>query len=142
MYRRYFNPWHDMDQLKNEMNRLLSNHMPTHRTVSSYPAMNVWANEEEAVITTEIPGVSPENIDISVVGETLTLKGTHTPDEIPEEACCYRQERASGSFTRAIELPYNVDANKVEAVFSKGVLRIKLPRAEEDKPRKITVKAA
>lgn len=142
MYRRYFNPRHDMDQLRNEMNRLFNNHMPSQRTVSGYPAMNVWANEDEAVITTEIAGISPENIDISVVGETLTLKGTHTPDEVPQEACCYRQERPSGSFTRAIELPYNVDANKVEALFSKGVLTIKLPRAESDKPKKITVKAA
>jgi len=142
MYRRYLNSWQELDQLQREVNRLFNRVTPEHRPAYDYPAMNILANEEEAIITAEIPGVKPKDFEISVVGETLTLKGTRNSDELPKEASCYRQERGYGSFTRSIELPYHVDANKVEAVFSKGILKVKMPRSEEDKPKKIVVKAA
>jgi len=144
MYRRYLNvPFaRDLDDLQKEMNRLLSSYVPNKtRTPAGYPAMNIYANEEEAVVTAEIPGVSLEDLDIAVVNETLTLKGERQQDELPEGACCFRQERGNGTFTRSFELPFKINANNVEAVFNKGVLKLTLPRAEEDKPKKITVKA-
>jgi len=142
MYRRILNPWQGMDDLQQEMNRLFSAYVPSRRSAHEYPAVNILANDEEAVVTAEIPGVKAEDIDISVNGETVTLKGTRQADEIPEEACCYRKEHGYGSFSRSIELPYRVDAEKVEAVFDKGILSVKLPRSEEDKPKKIAVKLA
>jgi HSP20 family protein len=104
--------------------------------------MNVWNGMDSAVITAELPGVDPESVDISIVGETLTLSGQRQPEEMPEEARYHRQERGNGRFTRAFQLPFLVDANGVEARFERGVLQISLPRAEADKPKKITVKAA
>jgi HSP20 family protein len=104
--------------------------------------MNVWANDDGLVLTTEVPGVNPQDIDISVVGETLTLSGERMPDELKEGSRYHRQERGYGKFTRSVQLPFPVDVNAVEASFKDGVLHVAMPRAEEDKPRKITVKSA
>jgi len=144
MYRRYLSMpiVREMEDLHREMNRLFSSYVPNRtRSAQGYPAMNIWANEDQAVITAELPGVSLNDIEISVVNDTLTLKGDRKVDEMPEGACCYRQERGYGLFTRSFELPFKVDSNKVDAVFNMGILKMTLPRAEEDKPKKITVKA-
>lgn len=145
MYRRYRIPtaWREVDRLQREMNRLFENYNPQHvRSVAGYPAMNVWSSEEGLKVTAELPGLSTDDLDISVVGQTLTLNGLRKRDELPEEARYHRQERGFGKFSRSIQLPYAVDVKKVEATFKDGVLHIDLPRAEEDKPRKITVKVA
>jgi HSP20 family protein len=145
MYRRYRIPtvWHEMDRLQSEMNRLFQVDYPNRlRSAPAYPALNVWTNEEGLNVTAEVPGVSPEDIEISVVGDTLTLSGTRQPEELDENTRYHRQERARGDFTRSLQLPFSVDVNKVEATFRNGVLMVAMPRAEEDKPRKITVKSA
>jgi HSP20 family protein len=125
------------------MNRLFAG-LPRERAVSaapSYPAMNVWTNEDGAVVTAELPGCNSENIDISVQNETLTVRGSRQPDEVQEGQIYHRRERGCGRFTRSFQLPFQVQADQVEATFSKGVLSISLPRAEADKPKKITIKA-
>ena len=145
MYRRYRIPavWHEMDRLQSEMNRLFEVYYPNRvHQAPAYPALNVWTSDEGLNVTAEIPGVRPEDIDISVVGDTLTLSGTRKPEELDENARYHRQERGYGDFTRSLQLPFSVDVNKVEATFHNGVLMIAMPRAEEDKPRKITVKSA
>ena len=145
MMRRYQVPsvWREVDRLQREMNRLFEDYSPNPlRTAPAYPAMNVWTNENGMLITAEVPGVYPEDIDISVVGETLTLSGQRKPDEIKEADRYHRQERGYGKFSRTLQLPFPVIVDKVEATFKNGVLSIHLPRAEEDKPRKISVKSA
>ncbi len=145
MYRHYRIPavWHEMDRLQSEMNRLFEVYYPNRvRQAPSYPALNVWANDEGLKVTAEVPGVSPDDIDISVVGDMLTLSGTRKTDELDENARYHRQERGYGDFTRSLQLPFPVDVNKVEATFHNGLLMVAMPRAEEDKPRKITVKSA
>ena len=146
MYRRYRripSVWREMDQLQREMNRLFDNYYPDRiQRAQGYPAMNVWTSDEGLQITAEVPGVSPEDIDISVVGETLTLSGTRKLGELKEGTRYHRQERGYGDFTRSLQLPFPVDVNKVEATFQNGILNIEMPRAEEDKPKKIVVKSA
>jgi HSP20 family protein len=124
------------------MNRLLSG--PASRVVAapSYPAMNVWSNEEGAIVTAELPGLAAEDIDISVEDNVLTLSGERESLEAGEDVTYHRQERGYGSFTRSLRLPYEVETEQVEAAFENGVLRITLPRSEADKPRKITIKSA
>ena len=138
------NPWQEIDHVQREMNRLFSGLYGSPRTqvAPSFPAMNVWTNSDGAVIMAELPGVNPEDIDISVVGETLTLTGFRPQEELKEGEKYHRRERAYGRFTRTFQLPFPVEADKVEAVFDKGVLHISLPRAEADKPKKIAIKAA
>jgi len=106
-----------------------------------FPPVNLWKNEEKAVVTTEIPGVDPEVVEINVVGKTITLRLERKPAELKEGESYTRKERWYGEFSRTIELPFNVQGDKVEAKFSKGILYIELPRAEAEKPRKITVKS-
>ena len=145
MYRRFRTPtrWREMDRLQREMNHLFETvYGEPNRIASGYPAMNIWTNPESAVLTTELPGVNPENIDINIVGETLTLSGERQPEQLPEGARYHRQERGYGKFTRSVQLPFQVDTGKVDTRFEKGVLHISLPRAEADKPKKIQVKAA
>jgi HSP20 family protein len=145
MYRRYRfpTPYREADRLQREMNRLFDEYYPNRiRRAPTYPAMNIWSSDEGLCITAEVPGVGNEDIDISVVGDTLTLTGTRKPDEIDENTRFHRQERGYGSFARSIQLPFLVNVNKVDATFHNGVLSIILPRAEEDKPRKIAVKSA
>ncbi len=146
VWRRYAfgSPWREFERLQREMNRLFSDTassiMP--RVAPGYPAMNIWTNDEGGVITAELPGLSPDEIEISVVGETLTLSGERKADAPGDDVHYHRRERGYGKFSRTIQLPFQVDADKVEALFEKGVLHVSLPRAEADKPKKITVKAA
>ena len=134
----------EFDRLWHEMDRLFTN-WPT-RSASrwnrgySYPATNVWTNEDGVVVSAELPGVAPEDLDISVVGDTLTVSGTRKPEEA-EGATYYRRERGHGAFARTFQLPFQVQGDRVKASFDKGVLDITLPRAQEDKPKKIEVKA-
>jgi len=142
-YRSFWSPWREMECLRRDMNRLFAR-MPTSfvgEVAPTYPAMNVWTDEDGAIVTAELPGVVPDDIDISVVGDTLTLKGSRQPDELEEGATYHRRERRYGTFTRAFQLPFQVEPDQVEATFGNGVLQISLPRAEEDKPKKIAVKA-
>ncbi len=145
MYNLYRRPsaWRDMERLRREMNRLFeTSRYGGLRRAPSFPAMNVWTSENGLIVTAEIPGVQIGDIEISVMNETLTVSGQRTPDEVGEGVRYHRRERGYGRFTRSLQLPYPVEAENVEATFRNGVLHITLPRAEEDKPRKITVKGA
>ncbi|MFN2110158.1 MAG: Hsp20/alpha crystallin family protein [Anaerolineae bacterium] len=137
-------PWNELERLRREMNRVFAN-LPASsesRITPGYPAMNVWTNEDGVVVTAELPGIDPDALDIAVVENTLTLSGEREPVELGEGEVYHRRERGYGKFTRSFQLPFNVEADKVQAVYEKGVLNITLPRAEADKPRKIIVKAA
>lgn len=141
-YAGWTSPWREMERLRREMNRLFSD-WPTQArwgAAPSFPAVNVWTDENSAVVTAELPGIILDNIDIMVEDDMLTLRGHRQPDEL-EGATYHRQERRYGSFLRTFRLPFRVDAGKVEATFAKGVLNLVLPRAEEDKPQKIAIRA-
>jgi HSP20 family protein len=94
-----------------------------------------------AMVTTELPGIGPKAIDISVVNDTLTLSGSRQPDGPIQSESYHRRERWQGQFTKTLELPFPIEVNKIEARYSKGVLSISLPRSEADKPRKIAIKS-
>lgn len=137
------NPWREIEQLQREMNRVFSAMSPAWQTrvAPSYPAINVWTNDEGIAVTAELPGVNPDDINIAVVGKTLTLSGSRQTNELNDGDKYHRRERRQGKFTRTFELPFTVEADQVDAVFEKGVLHISLPRAEAEKPRKISVKS-
>jgi HSP20 family protein len=132
--------WRDMSRLQREMSHLLGG--TSAPITSSFPAMNLYAGDEGVILTAELPGVEADDLDISVLGETLTLSGSRNMGEAEEGVKYHRRERSQGEFTRTVELPFNVDSERVDAKFNNGVLRVLLPRVEEEKPRKITVSAA
>ncbi len=141
-YTGWRSPWGDMHRLRRDLNRLF-NEWPTRArsgAAPSYPAMNVWTDEDSALVSAELPGVILDDIDITVEDDILTLRGLRKPDET-EGVTYHRQERRYGSFLRTLRLPFRVDAAKVEATFAKGVLNLVLPRAQEDKPKKIAIRA-
>ena len=143
MFRQPFN-WREIERLRRDMDRLLENSMRLPRVrAARYPAVNVWANEQEGVIVSaELPGVSPETLDISVTADTLTISGTRSPDDLPEGAQYHRRERYCDEFSRTVQLPFTVNTNQVEATAENGVLMITLPRAEAEKPKQIEVKTS
>jgi HSP20 family protein len=143
--RRWYTPsmWDEMERVQREMNRLFNSTFSNRLSFpTEFPAINIWAGNDGVILTAEIPGANPEDIDINVVGQTVSISGGREMDKVGEETRYHRQERQSGKFTRSIELPFTVDANKVQAKFDKGILSINLPRVEAEKPKKITVKAS
>lgn len=135
-----FDPWAQLGRMENEMNRMLSRY--SYPTSSEFPAFNIWGTPDQVVVTTEIPGIDPKSIEISVAGSTLTVRGLRDPEQMGKGTSYHRRERWYGKFSKTIELPFTIEANKVEARFSKGVLSITLPRSEAEKPKKVTVKSA
>ena len=115
---------------------------PNAQVAPKFPAINIWANEDGVAVSAKLSGVTAENIDISVKENTVTIAGTREPITLDEGQKFLRRERRDGDFSRTFRLPFVVDSNGVEAVFKNGILNVSLPRAEEDKPRKISVKAA
>ena len=142
-YRSWRSSWRDLERLRRDMNRLFGD-VPQEsrwRAAPEYPAMNVWTDENSAVLTAELPGVKSEDIDISVEDELLTLRGSRQREELEEGMRYHRRERRFGPFSRTFRLPFRVEAEAVDATFKNGVLSVVLPRAEADLPRKITVKS-
>jgi HSP20 family protein len=107
----------------------------------SYPTINLWRGEDALLITAELPGVEAKDVEISVAGKVLTIHGRVVEHPPSGNVTYHRRERGFGEFSRTVELPYVADANGVDARFSRGVLHITIPRAEADKPKKITIKA-
>ncbi|WP_299029100.1 Hsp20/alpha crystallin family protein [uncultured Thermanaerothrix sp.] len=146
-----FVPWreirrmeHEMERMEREMDRLFESFFPRRRRFfeAEFPPMNVWTNSEGAVVTVEVPGVNPEQLELAVVGDTLTLRGKRLAEDLPEGARYQRRERFQGEFARSLQLPFTIDAEHVEAQYENGILTITLPRAEADKPKRITVQTA
>jgi HSP20 family protein len=127
-------PWRMFDRMNRAASDLLE------PSTGEFPLINVWMDGDRAIVTSELPGMEANDVDISVAGKTATLRGSRSTDASCEGECRHRQERWSGKFSRSLELPFLIDQDKVEAKFSKGVLRLTLPRAEADKPRKISIK--
>ncbi|HEY9792466.1 MAG TPA: Hsp20/alpha crystallin family protein [Candidatus Obscuribacterales bacterium] len=123
----------DMHRLRQQLNRLLA----TEPGMAEFPPINVFSSDNGALAWAEIPGIDPKDIDISLVNDTLTVRGERRPETAGDS--CHRQERLYGQFTRTIQLPFPVEADEVKARFFDGILEISLPRAHSDKPRKITV---
>ena len=105
------------------------------------PAIEVFEREDKFVVKAEIPGMKEEDIDVSVVGDTLTIKGERKAESEVKEEDYYCCERSFGSFSRSISVPSNVDADKIEASYDDGVLEVNLPKVPEVKPKKISVSA-
>lgn len=136
---RAWDPFGEVRRLHNEMNRLFSR--ATIPYAHNFPAINIWTGDGKILVSSEIPGVDAGDIDVSVVGDILTISGSRKPEELGGEESYHRQERSHGNFSRTVKLPFRVDSTKVQASYEKGVLSLTLPCAEEDKPRKIAIKS-
>ena len=138
------NPWTIFDELESiqaDMNRLLAGAEAPRRTRVAYPPLNVWSTAEGLVIDAEMPGVDSQAVEISVVGDELSLHGKVNAQEPAAGEIVLRRERPAGEFERTLQLPFRANAGAVKATFKNGILRISIPRSEEEKPRKIAIEA-
>lgn len=144
MVRYQTNGLNRVGQLRDEVDRLFGDFFGSTavgRAVvpsRAFPALNVWERGDELFAEAEVPGLKGEDVDISIVGNELVLKGNRSASE-HSDASYHRRERGVGEFNRLVRLPFQVDANKIEAKLTDGVLLVKLPKAEASKPRKIKV---
>ena len=106
------------------------------------PSLDVYEQKDDLIVKAEIPGLTKDEIDISLEGNTLTIKGENKKEEEVKEEDYYRCERTFGAFSRSVELPVGVQADKVNASFKNGVLEIRLPKTEEAKKNVVKVKVA
>lgn len=104
------------------------------------PAVDVFEEKDEIVVKAEIPGIEKDSIEVNLSDHILTIKGEKKQEEEVKEENYYRSERSYGSFVRTLELPKDVQADKVKATFKNGVLEVRMPKTEQAKAREIKVK--
>ena len=134
---RRLDPFKEMLDIQREMNHLFNSSYGTEK--HGYPAVNVWANNEDVIIKAEVPGLEKKDINLHLTNDMLTFEGAIESAKRQEGESIHRQERFSGRFKREIVLPFNVNPDKVKASMKNGVLTITLPRAEADKPKQISI---
>lgn len=105
------------------------------------PAIEMYEKNNHFVVKAELPGVKKEDVDISITGDTLTIKGERKTSKEVKDEDYYRCESHYGSFSRSITLPAAVDPKKIEASYENGVLEVQLPKARESVPTKVEIKA-
>ena len=127
--------WEEMRDLQNRLNGAFG----SDRT---YPGIRLYQKEDKVVLHAEIPGVRPDDLNLTVQDDYLTISFERKNDPSEQKGRILRSERPQGRRSRTIRLPFRVDSNRVEAEFKKGLLLVNLPMVEEDKPRKIAVKAS
>lgn len=131
-----WDPFREMVALQRAANALFRD-FSTQRRIG-YPPVEVVDKGDSIVVTAELPGVNKDEVDLTVLGDTLTIAGEK---KLPaEEGVTYiRHERPHGRFRRLIDMPYSTDQGKISATYKNGILTIRLPKAEEAKPKQITV---
>jgi HSP20 family protein len=142
-----WDPVRDMVSLREAMDRLFEESFVRPRTWAGTTegvatlALDVIESDDDVTVKASIPGLKPEDIDISVTGDVLTIKGETKEEKEEKNGNYHLRERRYGAFQRAVSLPTLVKADKAEAVFENGVLTLTLPKVEEVKPKSIAIKA-
>ena len=131
----------DIRLFDDRFDRLIERAFGRDRQPPWMPAMDVYETDDEVVVKVELPGLSAEDVDVSVEDSTLTVSGSREFSSEVKEESYHRIERRYGTFSRAVTLPPQVDTAKVDARFSDGVLQIEVPKVEKAKPKKIQIKA-
>lgn len=132
--------WHPSNDLKtfdDVFERLLGSPRPS--TNASVLPIDLFEQDGKLVVKAAVPGVSPEELDVQIEKNVLTIRGEHKSEAATEDTKIYRREVAYGAFSRSIRLPENLQVDNVDATFSNGIVTISIPKAEEPKPATIKV---
>jgi HSP20 family protein len=141
-------PWKPFDELtsfRREMDRLWDRFFSERPALDMLekgwePTMDITETKSDLIVKAELPGIDPKEIDISLTGDTLTIKGEKQQEKEEKEENYYRIERSYGIFSRTIKLPMSVQNDKIKASYQHGVLKITLPKSEEAKQKQIKIK--
>jgi HSP20 family protein len=142
-----WDPFRDMMSLRNAMDRLFEDSFVRPSAMVMEPEgrgtlpLDMYQTDNEVVVKASLPGFGPEEVDISITGDTLTIKGEHQEEKETQEEDYIYKERRYGSFSRSVSFPVDVKSEKAEATFENGVLTLSIPKAETAKPKQIKVKA-
>jgi len=138
-------PFSEMISLREAMNRLFEDSWI--RPGSFFlpaafegPAIDMYQTKDEVVVKASVPGLKPEEMDVSISGDVLTIKGESKHEEKVEQDQYIYQERRFGQFCRQLVLPVQVKSDKAQARYENGVLTLRLPKAEEAKPKSLKIK--
>ena len=142
-----YDPFRELRSLQDEVNRVFSSSFnrsgETGLGRSAWnPSVDIFENKDQIVLEAELPGISPDDVNISIENNVLTIHGERRFEKKDEQDNFHRVERSYGAFTRSFTLPPTVSAEKANAEFENGVLRLTLAKREEAKPRRIEIKAA
>jgi HSP20 family protein len=142
-----WSPFRQLSSLRDEIDRLFDNPLSSLTELSQpfsggwVPALDVYEDRDNYVVKMELPGMKKDQIDISLHDGVLSVSGERKEEEKHEDAETYRSERFFGRFQRSVALPAAVSAEEVNASYQDGILTITLPKAEEAKPKQITINA-
>jgi len=136
--------WDPFEELQREMGRLFQSFdsFPSPRQVRLFPPVNLYVAGDEYILAAQLPGLAPDEVELTVTHESLTLRGERKRAEGIKDDAYRRQERIMGRWSRTINLPDRIDESRATAHFSNGVLTVRLPRAESAKPRHIVVSSS
>jgi HSP20 family protein len=142
-----WDPFSELADMRRTMDALFDDVRPARSgvfqpSVESYFPVDLYETKDEVVVEASLPGVKPEDIDISVTGQLVTVKGEAKDDHEEKAENFYRHERRHGTFVRQFSLPTEVDADKAQANFEHGVLELRLPKSESMKPKSIKINGA
>ena len=134
--------FNDIFDFERDVDRLFGTFMgnTTGYVPAAYPAIELRTSADESILVAELPGVKKEDLKLSVENGNLTLSGTRGEQAVPENSRWLRNELWHGSFSRTVELPHDVNAEKISATLENGVLRVQLPKAEAVRPREIAIR--
>ncbi|MBN1918556.1 MAG: Hsp20/alpha crystallin family protein [Verrucomicrobia bacterium] len=143
--KRELDPFALMENLQSQINRVFNTSLTDWPGVSgwgtSFPLVDVYEDKDNVIVTAEVPGLEQKDVELSITGNTVTLKGEKKHVSERKEESYQRIERSYGSFQRVIELPCEVNADKAKAKLDNGVLAVTLPKSEAHKPKQITIAA-
>ena len=135
-------PFRELAAFQNEMSRFMNGLLdgPGRAQQTWVPALDVWETPTEVVYSFDLPGIAEDQISLEVKDDTLTISATRERSEETSEDGFYRYERRYGSFARAVGLPQGVDQDKIDARYENGVLEVRVPKPEEQQPKRIELK--
>jgi HSP20 family protein len=138
-------PFKEVTKLRSEMDRLWDDYFGSGRRAFKpeiwVPSVDVSETDDKIVVKAEIPGMDSKDIDISLSGDILTIKGEKKSEREETKENYHLVERSYGTFARSLRLPVGVEADKIEAAYKQGVLTVTCPKKEEVKPKAIEIKA-
>jgi HSP20 family protein len=138
-------PFGELSPFRKEMDRLWNRFLGETSFAKTFdemwsPSVDISETKDNFVVKAELPGLEAKDVNVSISGDILTIKGEKKAEEEEKDEHYHRVERYSGSFQRVFQLPSGVKADKIEATFDKGVLKVTLPKVEEAKKKEIEVK--